>query len=209
MIWGQLPFLLYHSVFTQTREKTNKHFLKKFLVASPTSLGFFYMDRVFMLIVHNFYLCFCSSLISLYSLRHISSQSICGTKPKRPILPTSATGGHVSPRCNGVATLSHSCFSPRCLSDRDSEWGSRGCWESKLIISLSKNIFSLSFVSCLSEQGFSNWLKTFSISSIYWWHSWTNSISAREYFSQSHWLVGNLLAYSFQRQKLETDLKAN
>ena len=81
-----------------------------FLVASPTSLGFFYMDRVFILIVHNFYLCFCSSLISLHSLRHISSQSICGTKPKRPILPTSATGGQVSPRCDGVATLSHWCF---------------------------------------------------------------------------------------------------
>ena len=100
-----------------------------FLVASPTFLGFFYMDRVFILIVHNFYLCFCSSLISLHSLRHISSQSICGTKSKRPILPTSATGGHVSPRCDGVDTLLHWCFSPCCLSDLDSEWGSWGFWE--------------------------------------------------------------------------------
>lgn len=99
------------------------------MVASPTSLGFFYMDRVFILIVHNFYLCFCSSLISLHSLRHISSQSICGTKSKRPILPTSATGGQVSPRCNGVAALSHWCFSPCCFSDLDSERGSWGFWE--------------------------------------------------------------------------------
>lgn len=68
------------------------------------------MDRVFILTVHDFYLCFCSSLISLHSLRHISSQSICGTKPKRPILPASATGGHVSPRWNGVATLCFGAF---------------------------------------------------------------------------------------------------
>lgn len=127
LIWNQLPFLLYHSVFTQTIPKKNRDLF--FLVPSPTSLGFFYVDRVFDLIVHNFYLCFCSSLISLHSLRHISSQSICGTKPKRPILPTSATGGQVSPRCDGVATLSHWCFSPCCLSDLDSERGSRGFWE--------------------------------------------------------------------------------
>lgn len=80
------------------------------MVVNPTSLGFLYMDRVFVLTVHNFYLCFCSSLISLHSLRHISSQSICGTKPKRPILPASATGGHVSPRWNGVATLCFGAF---------------------------------------------------------------------------------------------------
>lgn len=108
------------------REETQTHFFFFFVVASPTSLGFFYMDRVFILIVHNFYLCFCSSLISLHSLRHISSQSICGTKSKRPILPTSATGGQVSPRCNGVAALSHWCFSPCCFSDLDSERGSWG-----------------------------------------------------------------------------------
>lgn len=133
-----------------------------FLVASPTSLGFLYMDRVFILIVHNFYLCFCSSLISLHSLSHISSQSICGTKPKRPILPTSATGGQVSPRCDGVAMLSHRCFSPRSLRS-GLRTGLTGLLRKKLIISLSKLFSHLFFVSCLSEQGFSNWLKTFFI----------------------------------------------
>lgn len=114
------------------------------MVPSPTSLGFFYVDRVFDLIVHNFYLCFCSSLISLHSLRHISSQSICGTKPKRPILPTSATGGQVSPRCDGVATLSHWCFSPCCLSDLDSERGSRAS-EKETDHFIFQNIFSFIF----------------------------------------------------------------
>lgn len=95
--------------FTQTKEKRKRN---TFLVVPPppTSLGFLYMDRVLVLTVHDFYLCFCSSLISLHSLRHTSSQSICGTKPKRPILPAPATGGHVSPRWNGVATLCFGAF---------------------------------------------------------------------------------------------------
>lgn len=130
-----------------------------FLVASPTPLGFLYMDRVFVLLVHYFYLCFCSSLISLHSLRHISSQSICGTKPKRPILPTSATGGQVSPRCDGVAMLPHWCFSP-CSLRSGLRTGLLGLLRKKLILSLSKSFSHSSFVSCLSEQGFSNWLNT-------------------------------------------------
>lgn len=121
------------------------------------------MDRVFILIVHNFYLCFCSSLISLHSLRHISSQSICGTKPKRPILPTSATGGQVSPRCDGVARFRLGALSMLPLRS-GLRTGLPGLLGKKLIISFSRIFSHLSFVSCLSKQGFSNWLKTFSIS---------------------------------------------
>lgn len=113
---------------TQKRREIEIHLFFFFGCKSHFS-GFLLRGQGVHLIVHNFYLCFCSSLISLHSLRHISSQSICGTKPKRPILPTSATGGQVSPRCDGVATLLHWCFSPCCLSDLDSEWGSRDFWE--------------------------------------------------------------------------------
>lgn len=145
-------------------EEKWRHFF--FLVANPTSLGFLYMDRVFVLIVHNFYLCFCSSLISLHSLRHISSQSICGTKPKRPILPTSATGGQVSPRCDGVATLSLPCFSMLPLRS-GLRRGLPGLLRPKLIISFPRIFSHWSFVSHLFEQSFSNWLMTFSISVAY------------------------------------------
>lgn len=120
------------------------------MVVTPTSLGFLYMDRVFILTVHNFYLCFCSSLISLHSLRHISSQSICGTKPKRPILPASATGGHVSPRWNGVATLCFGAFSMLPLRS-GFRMGLTGLLRPKLIILFSKFFPHLSFASHLSD----------------------------------------------------------
>lgn len=140
MIWNQLPFLFYHS-----DKKEEKWRQQLFLVANPTSLGFLYMDRVFILIVHNFYLCFCSSLISLHSLRHISSQSICGTKPKRPILPTSATGGHVSPRCNGVATLCFGAFL-HVASQIWTQNGAHGASETKIDHFVFPKFFS--FIPC-------------------------------------------------------------
>lgn len=121
------------------------------MVANPTSLGFLFMDRMFILIVHNFYLCFCSSLISLHSLRHISSQSICGTKPKRPILPTSATGGQVSPRCNGVAMLCFGAFL-HVASQIWTQNGAQGASETEIDCWVFQYFFSFIFVSCLSEQ---------------------------------------------------------
>lgn len=140
-------FLFCCLLFTQTKEKRTGD---TFLVVTPTSLGFLYMDRVFILTVHNFYLCFCSSLISLHSLRHISSQSICGTKPKRPILPASATGGHVSPRWNGVATLCFGAFSMLPLRS-GFRMGLTGLLRPKLIILFSKFFPHLSFASHLSD----------------------------------------------------------
>lgn len=123
--------------------------------------GFLYMDRVFILTVHNFYLCFCSSLISLHSLRHISSQSICGTKPKRPILPASATGGHVSPRWNGVATLCFGAF----LHVASQIWiqdGAQGASETKIDHFVFQFFFS--FILCFSPiWSFWNWLTASSV----------------------------------------------
>lgn len=145
MIWNRLPSLFSYLLFTEMKEKRNGD---TFLVVNPTSLGFLYMDRVFILTVHNFYLCFCSSLISLHSLRHISSQSICGTKSKRPILPASATGGHVSPRWNGVATL---CFGAllHVASQIWTQDGAHGASETK-IDHFVFQIFFFSFILCFS-----------------------------------------------------------
>lgn len=126
LTWDQLSFL---SLGIHSHKREEKQRYTFFFGFKSHFSGFLLRGQGIHLIVHNFYLCFCSSLISLHSLRHISSQSICGTKPKRPILPTSATGGQVSPRCDGVATLLHWCFSPCCFSDLDSEWGSRDFWE--------------------------------------------------------------------------------
>lgn len=143
MIWIQLPFLSHYLLVTEMKEKRNGETL---LVVNPTSLGFLYMDRVFVLTVHNFYLCFCSSLISLHSLRHISSQSICGTKPKRPILPASATGGHVSPRWNGEATLCFGAFL-HVASQIWTQDGAHGASETKIDHFVFQFFFS-SFVLC-------------------------------------------------------------
>lgn len=134
------------------KEKRNG---ETFLVVNPTSLGFLYMDRVFVLTVHNFYLCFCSSLISLHSFRHISSQSICGTKPKRPVLPASATGGHVSPRWNGAATLCFGAFL-HVASQIWTQDGAHGASETKtdhfvFQIFFSSHLSSASHLSGVSE----------------------------------------------------------
>lgn len=163
------------------------------------------MDRVFILIVHDFYLCFCSSLISLHSLRHISSQSICGTKPKRPILPTSATGGQASPRCNGAATLLLRCFSPCRLSDLDSEWGSRGFWDQNWSFHFPKFfLIDLSFLTSLNS--FSNWLFP---SLVAYNDNICVLVSQPKIFLSVLVAVENLLDYQFQRQKLKTNLKAS
>lgn len=141
-------FLFCCLLFTQTKEKRKRN---SFLVVTPTSLGFLYMDRVFNLTVHNFYLCFCSSLISLHSLRHISSQSICGTKPKRPILPASATGGRVSPRWNGVATLCLGAFLRVASQIWIQGWGSQGFWDQNWSFCFPNFFPRLSFASHLSD----------------------------------------------------------
>ena len=180
--------IICHLVFTHTKEKRNRDTLFFFFFGYKSHFsGFLLRGQGVHLIVHNFYLCFCSSLISLHSLRHISSQSICGTKPKRPILPTSATGGQVSPGVMVQPRFRIGAFS--MLSLRSGlRMGLTGLLRKKLIISFSKLFSHLSFVSCLSKQGFSNWLKTFSLSVAY-----IHNIHENSCFSQNIFL--NLIGY--------------
>lgn len=86
--------------------------------------------------------------------------------------------------------------------------GLTGLLRKKLIISFSKLFSHLSFVSCLFKQGFSNWLKTFSLSVAYIHNIHENSVSARIFFSDLLAVENLPAAYNFPRWKLPSIKKA-
>nr|XP_020020280.1 nuclear factor 1 B-type isoform X2 [Castor canadensis] len=87
--------------------------------------------------------------------------------------------------------------------------GLTGLLRLKLITSFSKIFSHLSFVSHLSQQSFSNWLTTSSISIAYIDNIHEHYCVSTRVFFLVLLAIENLLASGFQRQTLRTNLKAN